>query len=128
MQTITRSANNTVTFTLTERVTLTSPYFLCRAQSRRTNQVKRFILASNLSTNTTRYDQFTITETSGTEILTSGTVTLTGGDWWYKIYEQASASNLNEDASTTMLEEGILRVLDDQETYIYTEPTITYIT
>ena len=128
MQTITRGANNTVTLTLTESVTLTSPYFLVNAKSRRTNEVKNFILASNLSSNTDRYDQFTITETSGTEILTSGTVTLTGGDWWYKVYEQSSASNLNPDNATTLLEEGIFRVIDSNDTYIFTEPTDTYVT
>lgn len=128
MQKITRAANNTVVFTLTERVTLSSPYFLCRVQSRRTNQVKRFILASNQSSSTGRYDQFTITETSGTEILTSGTVTLTAGDWNYKIYEQSSSTNLREENATTLLEDGILRVLDSNDTYIYTESTDTYVT
>lgn len=128
MQTINRGSNNTVVFTLTESVTLSNPYFLVNAKSRRTNEVKNFILASNLSSYTTRYDQFTITETSGTEILTSGTVTLTAGDWWYRVYEQSSSSNLNPDNATTLLEEGILRVIDTQDTYIYTEPTDTYVT
>lgn len=127
MQKITRGANNTVTFTLTERVTLSTPYFLCNLKSRRTNQTKNFILASNLSTDTTRYDQFTITESS-VEVLTSGTVTLTAGDWWYKIYEQASATNLGPEGATTLLEEGIIRVLDTNDTYIFSEPTDTYVT
>ena len=127
MQTITRSANNTVVFTLTERVTLSSPYFLVRIQSRRTNETKRFILASNLSSDTGRYDKFTITETSGTEVLTSGTITMTAGDWWYKIYEQASSTNLNEQVAGTLLEEGILRVIDTTDTYIDPEQTDTYV-
>jgi len=130
MELITRSANNTVILTLTERVTLTNPYFLVRAESRRTKEVKRFILASNLSGSTERYDQFTITETSGTEVLTSGTVTLTGGDWWYEIYEQSSASNLSESLATVTIpiESGIFRVIDDQDTYVATDTGDTYVT
>jgi hypothetical protein len=127
MQTINRGSNNSVVFTLTERVTLTNPYFLVRAQSRRTNQVKRFILANNQSSATERYDLFTITE-STTEVLTSGTVTLTAGDWWYQIYEQASSSNLIETSAGTMLEEGILRVIDTTDSYITSDDTDTYVT
>ena len=127
MQTLTRASNNVLVFTLTERVTLSSPTFLMRLQSRATNQIKRVILPSNQSSNTSRYDQFTITETSGTEILTSGTVTLTTGDWNYEIYEQSSTTNLIETSSTTMLEKGILRVLGTSDTYKDPEQSDTYI-
>lgn len=130
MQKITRGTNNVLVFTLTELVTLSSPYFLVRVKSRATNQTKRFILPSNQSSSTGRYDQFTITETSGTETLTSGVVTLTAGDWWYEIYEQASATNLNELLSdnTTAIEKGVLRVLSTGDTYITSEDTDTYVT
>lgn len=127
MQTVTRGANNVLVFTLTERVTLSSPVFLMRVQSRSTNQIKRFILPANQSSETARYDQFTITETSGSEILTSGTVTLTAGDWNYEIYEQSSSSNLLETSSTTLLEKGILRVLGTTDTYKDPEQTDTFI-
>ena len=127
MQTITRGANNTITLTLTERVTLTTPYFLVRAESRRTREIKRFILASNLSGSTERYDQFTLTE-STTEVLTSGTVTLTAGDWWYKVYEQTSSTTLNENTATTLLEEGMFRVLDTNDTYVTPNDSDVYVT
>lgn len=127
MQKVTRAANNVLVFTLTERVTLSSPVFMMKVQSRSTNQVKRFILPSNQSSETGRYDKFTITETSGTEILTSGTVTLTPGDWNYEIWEQTSTSNLLETNSTTMLEKGILRVLGTGDTYVDPEQTDTFI-
>lgn len=128
MQLITRGTNNTVTLTLTERTTLTGAYYLVRVKSRRTGVVKRFILASNLSGYTERYDQFTITE-STSEVLTSGTVSLTGGDWWYDIYEQTSASNLLETSATvtTPIESGIFRVIDTNDTYIDPEQGDTYI-
>lgn len=112
-------------FTLTERVTLSSPYFLVRVKSRRTNEVKRFILNTNTG-DTSRYDKFTIIE-SNTENLTNSTVTLTNGDWWYDIYEQTSSTNLDENVATTLLESGILRVLDTADTYITSDTSETYV-
>ena len=128
MQLITRGANSVLTFTLEERRTLTSPYYLMKMKSRNTAITKRFILPSNQSAYVERFDQFTITETSGTEILTSGTVTLPASDYWYEIYEQTSSTNLNEGASnnTTPLETGIIRVLGTPDTYIAPTSPDTY--
>ena len=119
MQTITKNANTTLYFTLTERVTLTSPSFLVRIEGRSSRTVKRFILPSDQSSYTDRYNKFTITETSGTEILTSGTVTLTSEVYDYRIYEQSSSTNLDELLSTvtTPIEYGMLRVLGTDNTY-----------
>ena len=56
---------------------------------------KAFILAADLSSYTNRYNQFTITESTG-EVLTSGTATLSPSGWWtYKVYEQTSSTNLD---------------------------------
>lgn len=121
MNIITRGSNSTLIFTLNERRTLTSPYYLVRAESLITRAVKRFILASDLSGFQERFNQFTLTE-SASELLTSGTVELSpAGDWKYRIYEQASSTNLNEDAAGTLLEEGILKVKESTEsnTFIY---------
>lgn len=116
MQTIIRGTNNTVVFTLTERVTLSNPYFLMKCTSRSSRGTKLFILPSNQSSYTDRYDKFTITE-SANEILTSGTVELKPtGDWDYQIFEQTSSSNLNIVNCTTLLEEGILRVTGTSDT------------
>ena len=125
MQVLNKNTNNTVVFTLTERVTLANPYFLVRMQSRASNVVKRFILASNQSSFTDRYDKFTITE-STTELLTSGTVTLEQGQHFYKIYEQVSSTSLNEDAATTLLEEGIILVNTTSDTFISYDDQIIY--
>lgn len=118
MQVITRGQNTTLVFTLTERVTLTSPYFLVRMVSRTGRNEKRFILPSNLSSYKDRYDKFTITETSGTEVLTSGTVTLTPtGEWDYEIYEQASNTNTTVASAGTLLETGMVRVIGIDRAY-----------
>lgn len=121
MQTIRRGVLNTVVFTLTERVTIAPlPRFLMILKSRRTNDEKAFVMPPNLSSSTGRYDKFGITE---------GTiVTLTCGDWYYKIYEQASGTNTNVHLTGGLLEEGILRVLDAAEnTYVTTDTNDTYI-
>lgn len=112
MNIITQGTNNTIIFTLEEKRTLTSPYYLVRMQSRSGKNIKRFILASNQTTAVNRYDEFTITE-STTEVLTSGTVTLSPvGFWDYNVYEQLSSSNLNEALSDNPipLETGLMLV------------------
>ena len=109
MKVISKGQNNTLIFTLTEKETLTNPYYLCKAVNLGSRKEKKFILASDLSSFKQRYNQFTLTESS-TEILTSGTVSLDVGDWEYHIYEQASATNLNEQQATSELEVGQFRV------------------
>lgn len=125
MQVITKGQNNTLVFTLTERVTLDNVYFLARLQSRSSNVVKRFILPPNISGFTDRYDQFVITESSS-EILTSGTVSLETGQHFYRIYEQSSDTNLNEQLSSTLLEEGIILVETNGDTYKSYDDQIIY--
>lgn len=125
MQLITKGQNNTLVFTLFERVTLDNPYFLVRLQSRSSNVVKRFILPGNQSGHPERFDQFVITE-SVTENLTSGTVSLENGQHFYKIYEQASSTNLNENIATTLLEEGVILVNTVGDTYQSYDDQIIY--
>ena len=108
---VNKNSNNTLILTLTEKATLTSPYYLFDFKSDITGNSVRFI-SSDLSTEQQRYNQFLITETSGTNILTSGTITLTPtGTWTYKVYEQSSSSNLNPILATTLLEIGIVKVV-----------------
>lgn len=110
--------------TLTEKTTLSNPYYLMRLINDTTRQEKVFLLAADLSSYTYRYNQFTVTETSGTEILTSGTVSLAPtGFWTYEIYEQASSSNLTLGATGAMVEQGKVKVIGTDT--IYTEHPIT---
>ena len=120
MQTITKNSNNVLIFTLEEKRTLTSPYYLMRVEGRSSRTVKRFLLPSDQSSYTDRYNKFTITE-SATEILTSGTVSLTSEVHDYRIYEQLSATNLHEDAcdNPVALEYGMLKVTGTDNTYNY---------
>ena len=126
MLVINRGANNTWILTLTELKTLTTPYYLFKITSDYNNVTKTFI-ASDLSAYSDRYNQFLITETSGTEILTSGTVTMNpAGFWSYEVYEQASSSNLNVAAATTLLERGKILVIGTDITINRRDTSITY--
>ena len=111
MLVINKNANNYITVTLFEKTTLASPYYLFKFQSDITGSSVKFI-ATNTSSYTYRYDQFLITETSGTTNLTSGVINLDPvGDWTYTIYEQSSATNLIESLTTGIVERGKVRVV-----------------
>ena len=123
MNVITRGTNSTLYFTLTERRTLDTPYYLVRCENLTTRKVKRFILPSDVSAYPERFNKFTITE-NATELLTSGTVELSpAGDWSYQVYEQTSSTTLTESTATTLLEEGIFKVQESTEsnTYYYSD-------
>jgi len=97
---------NTVVVTLTENATLLTPYYLFEFISDDTNESKIFI-ASNISTNKSRYDEFTITTTTGVEDLLNGVIDLkTKGYYTYNIYEQVSATNLDLANITSLVEVG----------------------
>jgi hypothetical protein len=116
---ITRNSNNTVVLTLTEKATLTAPVYLFRFINDMQKTEKTFI-AADLSSYPNRYNQFLITETSGSEVLTSGTVTLSpAGFWHYEIYEQSSSSNLNHSLSLQPpLEVGKVKVIGTSPTFV----------
>jgi len=116
---INKNANNTVIMTLTEKVTLSSPYFLFEFTSDITNSRVVF-LASDLSNYNDRYNQFLITETSGTTDFTSGTIEMNPtGTWTYRVFEQTSSSNLDTRLvdNKVPLEIGIVKVKGTETTY-----------
>lgn len=125
MNIIDKSANSVIIFTLNEKKTLTSPLYLVKATSHSGRNTKRFLLSTDQSTATDRYNQFTVTE-STTEVLTSGTVNLTpAGFWDYEIYEQTSTTNLNEALcdNTTPIEKGMFLVRQSNATDSYYSTT-----
>lgn len=114
MLVINKNANNYITVTLLEKTTLSSPTYLFKFTSDITGTIVRFI-ATNTSSYTYRYDQFLITETSGTTNLTSGVIELDPvGSWSYTIYEQTSTTNLNEAEATGIVETGKVKVVGAQ--------------
>jgi hypothetical protein len=123
---INKNANNTIDLTLAEKSTLALPYYLFVLKNDISKQYVRFI-AINSSVYRQRYDRFLITETSGTNIYTSGVITLNPtGYWHYKIYEQSSLSNLDENLSTGLVEEGKALVVGTTTTHAAHSTTRTY--
>lgn len=122
MQLITRNTNSTLIFTLKEKQTLTSPYFLFEFKFRGDGTTTKTFIASDTSTYSDRYNEFLVTEVNaGSEILTSGTVNLQNvGEWHYRIFEQVSSSNLNVANATNELENGIIKVLPGTSSTSYT--------
>ena len=110
MQIINKGENNFLIFTLSEKVTLTNPYYLFSFKHQVLMSSVNFI-ASDVSGFPTRYNKFLITETTGTVNLTSGVVSLPEtGFYEYAIYEQTSSSNLDISNATGLLEIGMVKV------------------
>lgn len=110
MQIINKGQNNFLVFTLSEKVTLTNPYYLFSFKHQVLMSSVNFI-ASDVSSFPTRYNKFLITETTGTVNLTSGVVSLPEtGFYEYAIYEQTSSSNLDTNNTTGLLEIGMVKV------------------
>ena len=110
MQIINKGQNNFLVFTLSEKVTLTNPYYLFSFKHQVLMSSVNFI-ASDVSSFPTRYNKFLITETTGTVNLTSGVVSLPEtGFYEYAIYEQTSSSNLDVSNTTGLLEIGMVKV------------------
>ena len=110
MQIINKGQNNFLIFTLSEKVTLTNPYYLFTFKHQVLMSSVNFI-ASDVSGFPTRYNKFLITETTGSVNLTSGVVSLPEtGFYEYAIYEQISSSNLNVANVTGLLEIGMVKV------------------
>lgn len=117
MQIINKGQNNFLIFTLSEKVTLTNPYYLFSFKHQVLMSSVNFI-ASDVSGFPTRYNKFLITETTGTVNLTSGVVSLPEtGFYEYAIYEQTSSSNLNVANVTGLLEIGMVKVESNAPIY-----------
>lgn len=108
---INKSSVNEIIVTLSEKCTLSSPYFLFEFVNDITRTSKLFICADT-SSFTDRYNKFLITETSGTENLLSGIISLSEtGFYHYRIFEQTSSTNLSISNVSGLVESGKLKVI-----------------
>lgn len=111
---ISKNQNNYITVTLLEKTTLATPTYLFKFTNDIEGTSVKFI-AANTSSYTSRYDQFLITETSGTTNLTSGVIELSpAGSWSYTIYEQESTTSLDETLATGIVETGKVKVVGEE--------------
>ena len=109
---ITKGTTNNVALTLTEKCTLTSPYYLFVFQSDETRDLYKFI-AADTSTYPKRYNLFAIVETDSSPDPLAGEIELPlVGFYKYKVYEQTSSTNLDPALATGIVEVGKVQVID----------------
>lgn len=109
---ITKGTTNNVALTLTEKCTLTSPYYLFVFQSDETRNLYKFI-AADTSTHPDRYNLFAIVETDSSPDPLAGEIELPiVGFYKYKVYEQTSSTNLDPALATGIVEVGKVQVID----------------
>lgn len=109
---ITKGSTNDVALTLTEKCTLTAPYYLFVFQSDETRDLYKFI-AADTSAHTDRYNLFAIVETSTNPDPLDGEIELPLiGFYKYTIYEQTSPTNLDPANATGIVEVGKVQVID----------------
>ena len=118
MITINKGEANTFDLTLSEKATLTNPFYLFVFQSDITKDYTRKVIADT-SLYARRFNRFEITE--GTDITFNPT-----GFWHYKVYEQTSSTNTDETQSTGLVEVGKLKVIGDDTTRAKHSTTRTY--
>jgi hypothetical protein len=104
-----------VIVTLKEKQTLAAPNYLFHFKQRTSNDIVAFVLlnAADLSTHKDRYNKFSINGVThfANEL---------AGEWEYRIYEQASTTNLLPLLSAGLLETGIMR-LSATDNFDFTE-------
>lgn len=103
---------NTVSVTLKEKTTLTSPVYLFRFVSDETNE-EYSCIAADTSDYPLRYNRFTITEKTSptTSERQAGNIQLPKtGFYHYYIYEQSSSTNLDYNLATSLVEIGKCKV------------------
>lgn len=97
--------------TLSEKVTISNPYFLFYLTHRQTNKTYAFILTDK-SIFTDRYNKFSIDEND---------YNFFEGEYLYEIYAQTSSNNLNPSLANEEVETGLLKVqLEETPEVFYT--------
>ena len=103
---------NSVVVTLTELTTQINPFYLFEFISDDTNDSKIFV-STDISTNISRFNKFNIELTSSTEDLLNGVIKMPlKGFLKYKIYSQASSTNLDLNNITELVEVGKVYIND----------------
>lgn len=113
-------------FTLTEKSTLSNPYYLFEFQSDDTGN-KTYITADDFSGNTPRYNSFTFSS-DGIDPLDGG-FTLDPGRYDYYVWETEYQYNLNVGSASNIVERGILNIVgtSSSDTYTGTDGDTEYV-
>lgn len=97
---INREESNTLDLTLSEKVTISNPYYLFVFTNKQTNEVSKCLLTDS-SAYPERYNRF--------ELVEPDDIVLIPGDYIYQVYEK-SANNTVIPEAEFLLETGIGRV------------------
>lgn len=116
---IVKGESNTMLVTVTEKVTITNPFFLIHFKDMVTSFETSFLI-TNTSQHTERYDEFTFTEGS------SSAKTLNVGEYVYTIYAQTSNTNTDIDNADEEVERGIAVVRKAENVYTSNTINTTY--
>lgn len=90
--------------TVTELTTVTPVYYLFEFEHQQSFE-KVYCILTNISTNTERFDEFTIED--GVDVTFPY-----DGYYIYRVYQQTSSSNLDPDLSDGLVEEGRAHVYE----------------
>ena len=102
------TTTSNIALTLTEKVTLSPVYFLFEFKND-TSNTKYYVISADTSTETERYNLFSITE--GVDDQVNGSVILgDSGFYTYTVYEQSSSSNLDP-SGLSIVETGKMKLL-----------------
>lgn len=106
---IKKNTVNTVILTLSEKTTLDPVFYLFEFIQQGSPGTKKIFLASDISSNKPRYNEFEIEETTSEDLI-NGKIDVLTGDWFYNIYEQSSSSNLDPTLAGEIVEFGRVEV------------------
>ena len=103
---INQNTTNSLTFTLTEKSTLSSPIYLFQFRNV-TEKVSYYCIMADISLYKDRYNEFLFTE--GTDLPLVGELILgAGGQYEYFVYEQTSTTNIDPTLATGLVESGLM--------------------
>lgn len=105
---IRKGQSNTIVVTLNEKNTLSNPNYLFEFENKVT-KAKAYCVPTDISQYKDRYNEFAITETANPANLNQITLATTG-EWVYRIYEQASSTNINPSLAGAIVETGLCTV------------------
>ena len=116
--------SNVVVVTLSEKITIASPYFLFEFINNQTQQ-KYYCISADVSVYPERYNKFTIVVKTTTPAPLSGEIQIPLGDeYTYNVYEQSNNTNLNP-SGLTVVENGLMTYDKTLTSRIENESTLT---
>ena len=101
---------NTIVLTLAEKTTISNPYYLFEFVCDDTKEITYFT-GLDISTNYSRYNEFLIELTNGSEDRLNSVLNMPlNGFYSYNVYSQVSATNLDINNITEIVESGKVSV------------------